>query len=100
MNFEEAKRLGNRHLTGNEKFEIHAYTGQPRVVRICDTAQGGGGCIAFNDPGYRARAAQCQTGQSRAAAGPTCPSFACRNPETTGAAIATGNAADRGSPSG
>jgi len=34
MNFEEAKRLGNRHLTGNEKFEIRAHTGKSHVVRI------------------------------------------------------------------
>jgi molybdopterin/thiamine biosynthesis adenylyltransferase len=34
MNFEEAKRLGNRHLTGNEKFEIHSQNGKPRVVRV------------------------------------------------------------------
>ena len=32
MNLEEAMQLGNRHLMGNEKFEIHAQ--KPRLVRI------------------------------------------------------------------
>ena len=34
MNLEEAKQLGNRHLTGSEKFEIDIHNRPRRVVRI------------------------------------------------------------------
>jgi hypothetical protein len=38
MNFEEAERLGNRHLTGNEKFDSDALKRRPRVVRVTASA--------------------------------------------------------------
>jgi hypothetical protein len=34
MNFEKAKRFGDRHLTGNTNFELDAPCGRTRLVRI------------------------------------------------------------------